>query len=86
MTDDYTGEPETGTASLPTWTRLIDSDFGRAIRLSNSYKVFQHGDRVPIDPPGTVAIVRGSRTVKAESGELVQEYVVQLEQPGNGVG
>jgi hypothetical protein len=74
------------TDTLPTWTRLIDLDFGRTIRLSNSYKPFQHGDRIPVDPPGTVAIVRGSRTVEAEGGELVQEYVVQLERPGNGVG
>jgi hypothetical protein len=30
-----------------------------------------------------VAIVRGSRTVETDSGELVLEHVVQLEQPGN---
>lgn len=61
-------------------------DFGRTIRLANSYKPFQHGGRIPVDPPGTVAIVRGSRTVEDEGGELVQEYVVQLERPANGVG
>jgi hypothetical protein len=82
MTDDNASQADT----LPTWTRLIDLDFGRTIRLTNSYKPFRHGDRIPVDPPGTVAIVRGSRTVEDEGGELVQEYVVQLERPANGVG
>jgi hypothetical protein len=86
MTDDHAAEPETGTAPQPTWTRLIEPDFGRTIRLSNTYKLYQHGERIPVDSAGTVAIVRASRTVEAEGGELVQEYVVQLERPGNGVG
>lgn len=60
-------------------------DFGRTIRLSNTYKEYRHGDRIPVDSAGTVAIVRGSRTVEDEGGELVQEYVVQLDGPGNGV-
>jgi hypothetical protein len=33
-----------------------------------------------------VVIVRGAVTVKAEGEDLVLEYVVQLELPGNGVG
>lgn len=82
MTDDNTSQNGTRL----TWTRLIDLDFGRTIRLTNSYKPFQPGDRIPVDPPGTVAIVRGARTVEDEGGELVQEYVVQLERPANGVG
>lgn len=61
---------------------MVSRAFGRTIRLTNSYKPFQHGDRIPVDPPGTVAIVRGSRTVEDEGGELMQEYVVQLERPG----
>jgi hypothetical protein len=39
MTDDKASQAET----LPTWTRLIDSDFGRTIRLTNSYKPFSMG-------------------------------------------
>lgn len=86
MTDDNAPQAETQATNLPTWTRLIEPDFGRTIRLSNTYKAYRHGERIPVDSAGTVAIVRGSRTVEAESGELVQEYVVQLERPGNDVG
>jgi hypothetical protein len=50
------------------------------------FRPFQPGHRIPVNPPGTVAIVRGSGTVKAEGGEMVLEYLVDLEWPGNGVG
>ncbi len=77
MTDDNASQTET----LPTWTRLIDLDFGRTIRLTNSYKPFQHGERIPVDPPGAVAIVRGSRTVEGRRRRAsAGEYVVQMEQ------
>jgi hypothetical protein len=86
MTDDDAAESETQAATLPTQTRLIGFDTGDRYGSFSEYKPFQHGDRIPVDPPGTVAIVRGSRTVETEGGELVLEYVVQLEQPGCGVG
>jgi hypothetical protein len=54
--------------------------------LFHEYRPFQPGHRIPVNPPGTVAIVRGSGTVKAEGGEMVLEYLVDPEWPGNGVG
>jgi hypothetical protein len=92
MTNDNAAELETRTTTQPTWTRLvgIDSrlvgiDFGQHYGLFKGHKPFQNGERVPVDPPGTVVIVRGSGVLKPEGDELVLEYVVQLERPGNGV-
>ena len=71
--------------TLPTATRLVGIDLGHTIRAFNLYKPFALGDRILVEPPGTVAIVRGSRTVEIEDGELLLEYVVELERPGTGV-
>jgi hypothetical protein len=81
MTNDHASEPK----KLPTKTLLVGMDLGHTYRVFNEYRPFEHGERIPVDPPGTVAIVRGSRTVETEGGELMLEYVVELEQPGNGV-
>jgi hypothetical protein len=83
MSDDYAAESETRDATQATWTRLVGIDFGDPYGLYKGYKPFQNGERVPVDPPGTVAIVRGSRKVETEGGELMLEYVVELEQPGS---
>jgi hypothetical protein len=81
MPGDHANDQKT----LPTATHLVGIDLGRTIRAFNEYKPFAIGDRIPIEPPGTVAVVRGSRTVETEGGELVLEHVVELERPGNGV-
>jgi hypothetical protein len=81
MTDDQASEPKT----LPTKTLLVGIDLGHTYRVFNEYRTFEHGERIPVDPPGSEAIVRGSRSVETEGGELTLEYVVELEQPGNGV-
>ena len=86
MSDDYAAEPETRTATQATWTRLTGFDLGHTHGLYKGYKPFQSGERVAVDPPGTVVIVKGSGVLKPEGDELVLEYVVQLERPGNGVG
>lgn len=81
MTDNG-AEPE----KLPTATRLVGIDLDHTIRFFHEYKPFGLGERIPVEPPGTIAVVRGSRTVETEGGNLVLEYVVELEQPRNSVG
>lgn len=62
MTNDVSSEPKT----LPIKTLLVGMDLGHTYRVFNEYRPFGHGERIPVDPPGTVAIVRGSRTVETE--------------------
>jgi hypothetical protein len=86
MTDDSGPQTESQTATQPTWTRLVGIDLGRPYGLFKGHKPFQNGERVPVDPPGVVVIVRGSGALKPEGDELILEYVVQRERLGNDVG
>jgi hypothetical protein len=90
MTEEHAAAPAAEIARIPSLTRLvgfdeylISPDDARAHKAFDGHKVFQHGEEIPVDPPGTVAIVRGSRTYEAEDGKLVLDYVVQLKQAGN---
>jgi hypothetical protein len=75
MTDNE-AEPE----KLPTATRLVGIDRGRTWTF-NKYHPFGIGERIPVDPPGTIAVVKSSRHVETEGGELLLECVVVLERP-----
>lgn len=89
MTKDHAATSEADVARIPCLTRLvgfdehlIHPDDTHAFKTFDGHKVFQQEQEIPYGP-GTVAIVRGSRTCEAEDGKLVLDYVVQLKRTGN---
>lgn len=93
VTNDYAAAPEAELGRIPSVTRLVGldehlirPDDAHAYKTFDGHKVFQQGQEVPVsvDPPGTVAVVRGSRTHEAQDGKLVIDYLVQLKRPGHG--